>query len=137
MNVLIHITDPNTNDHFTDKFFQEVTFPLNKVLFIFSYNDQSKVDKILLDRIEQINVDSYTTFEKIQIFRNFILKEVCEEINIDISFIDIDNDTIEYLIETFTYESGVRNLKRKIEKILLKLNIDKIYSQGIFKNNDT
>jgi endopeptidase La len=135
MNVLIHITDPNTNDNFNDKFFQEVTFPLNKVLFIFSYNDQSKVDKILLDRIEQINVDSYTSFEKIQIFKNFILKEVCDEINIDKSIIEINDDIIEYLIETFTYESGVRNLKRKIEKILLKLNLDKIYSQGIFKNN--
>jgi endopeptidase La len=135
MNILIHITDPNTNDNFNDKFFQEVTFPLSKVLFIFSYNDQSKVDKILLDRIEQINVDSYTTFEKIQIFKNFILKEVCEEINIDMSTIDIDNSIIEYLIENFTYESGVRNLKRKIEKILLKLNLDKIYGDGIFKNN--
>jgi len=136
MNILIHITDPNTNDNFNDKFFQEVTFPLSKVLFIFSYNDQSKVDKILLDRIEQINVDSYTTFEKIQIFKNFILKEVCEEINIDMSTIDIDNLIIEYLIENFTYESGVRNLKRKIEKILLKLNLDRIYSNGLFQNNN-
>jgi endopeptidase La len=137
MNILIHITDPNTNDNFNDKFFQEITFPLSKVLFIFSYNDQSKVDKILLDRLDQINVDPYTTYEKLQIFKNYILKEICDEINLDLNHIYIDDKTIEYLIENFTHESGVRNLKRKLEKILLKLNLDKIYSRGIFdvKNN--
>ena len=137
MNILIHITDPNTNDNFNDKFFQEITFPLSKVLFIFSYNDQSKVDKILLDRLEQINVDPYTTYEKLQIFKNYVLKEICNEINLDLNEIYIDDKTIEYLIENFTHESGVRNLKRKLEKILLKLNLDKIYSRGIFdvKNN--
>lgn len=135
MNILIHITDPNTNDNFNDKFFQEVTFPLSKVLFIFSYNDQSKVDKILLDRIEQINVDPYTTFEKIEIFKNYILKEICDEINMNINQILFEDNVIEYLIENFTHESGVRNLKRKVEKILLKLNLDKIYSRGLFDKN--
>jgi endopeptidase La len=134
MNILIHITDPNTNDNFNDKFFQEVTFPLNKVLFIFSYNDQSKIDKILLDRIEQINVDPYTTFEKIQIFKNHVLKEICDEINMDIDNINIDDETIEYLIENFTNESGVRNLKRKIEKIMLKINLDKIYNRNKYSD---
>jgi endopeptidase La len=132
MNVLIHITDPNTNDNFNDKFFQEITFPLNKVLFIFSYNDQSKVDKILLDRLEQINVDAYNLVDKVNIFKNYLLKEICTEINIPSESIYFEDEVIEYIIENFTNEAGVRNFKRKIEKILLKLNLDRIYSRKLF-----
>ncbi len=135
MNILIHITDPNTNDNFNDKFFQEVTFPLSKVLFIFSYNDQSKIDKILLDRIEQINVDAYSTSEKIDIFKNYLLKEITDEINIPHETINIDDKAIEHLIETYTYEAGVRGLKRKLEKILLKVNLSKIYVNNDIKYN--
>jgi endopeptidase La len=135
MNVLIHITDPNSNDNFNDKFFQEVTFPLNKVLFIFSYNDQTKVDKILLDRLEQIKVDTYNSIDKLNIFKNYLLKEICEEINIPLELLYFEDNVIEYIIENFTNEAGVRNFKRKIEKILLKLNLDRIYSRNHFKND--
>ena len=126
MNVLIHLTDPNTNDKFNDKFFQEVTFPLNKVLFVFSYNDTSRVDKILLDRLEQISVDAYNTADKIQIFRNHLLKEVCDDINIDSKLFDFSEEVLTYLIETHTHEAGVRGLKRKIEKIMYKINLEKL-----------
>jgi endopeptidase La len=133
MNVLIHITDPNTNDNFNDKFFQEVTFPLSKVLFIFSYNEQSKIDKILLDRIEQINVEAYTTIEKIRIFKSHLLQEITADINIPYDLCKFTDDIIEYIIETYTSESGVRGLKRKLEKIILKLNLDRIYKRGVFE----
>ena len=134
MNVLIHITDPNSNDNFNDKFFQEITFPLNKVLFIFSYNDYTKVDKILLDRLEQINVDAYNLIDKVNIFKNYLLKEICTEINIPLESIYFEESNIEYIIENFTNEAGVRNFKRKIEKILLKLNLDRIYSRNLFEH---
>jgi endopeptidase La len=137
MNVLIHITDPNSNENFNDKFFQEVTFPLNKVLFIFSYNDQSKIDKILLDRIEQIDVEQYSTNEKIVIFRKHLLKELLNEINFTEDSIKISDDTIEYLIDNYTNECGVRSLRRKLEKILLSLNLNKLYQSGVFENNKT
>jgi len=126
MNVLIHLTDPNTNDKFNDKFFQEVTFPLNKVLFVFSYNDASKVDKILLDRLEQISVEAYNTIDKIEIFRNHLLKEVCDDINLDSNMFEFSKEVLTYLIETHTHEAGVRGLKRKIEKIMYKINLEKL-----------
>ncbi len=126
MNVLIHLTDPNTNDKFNDKFFQEVTFPLDKVLFVFSYNDASKVDKILLDRLEQISVEAYNTLDKIEIFNNHLLKEVCDDISLDPSVFNFSKDVLTYLIETHTHEAGVRGLKRKIEKIMYKINLEKL-----------
>lgn len=139
-NVLIHATDTNTNAHFNDKFFQEVTFPLDKVLFVFSYNDSKLVDKILLDRMEKIEVHPYSVKDKVKIVKNFLLKEISESFGFENNTIDFEDDKdIEYLIETFTFEAGVRELKRKIESIISKLNLDRIYDNesyhNIIKNN--
>ena len=136
MNVLIHLTDPNSNDKFNDKFFQEVTFPLNKVLFVFSYNDPDKVDKILLDRLEQISVDAYTTQDKIEIFNKHLLQEICKDINFNHNILNFNTDTITHIIENYTHEAGVRNLKRKVEKLLNKINLDKLYGDGLFLNKN-
>jgi endopeptidase La len=133
-NVLIHVTDPNTNDKYVDSFFSEINFDLSKILFIFSYNDKSKIDKVLLDRMEKIEIKSYTTKDKIKITKNFLLKEICDELNFSYDLINISEKNIEYIIENYTMESGVRELKRKLEKIYSKLNLEKIYKKGFFSD---
>lgn len=135
MSILIHLTDPMTNGSFQDRFFQEITFPLNKVIFIFSFNDISKIDKILLDRIEIINVESYSIKEKMSISNDHLLKQLCSEIGFEYGSVKFEPEVLTFLIEQYTFEPGVRSLKRTIENILLKLNIDKIYQRGIFDNN--
>ncbi len=134
-NILIHLTDPMTNSEFQDRFFQGVNFPLNKVLFIFSYNDPSSIDKILLDRIEQINIGAFKLADKKQIVHKFVIEEMCNMICLDSKLVTINDDVIEFIIETYTNEAGIRQLKRKFEKIFLKLNIDKIYQTNIFSEN--
>ena len=178
MSILIHMTDPNMNSEFQDRFFQGINFPLNKVLMCFSYNDAKLVDKILLDRLKKINIDAYTTDEKITIVKDFLIKEICEMIGYEYGSVIIENKNneecfdengnkkllskdclkkdgdnhkcseciteedmnkykdIEFIIENYTIEAGVRELKRCIEKIFMKLNIDKIYKKGLFKNVD-
>ncbi len=135
-NVLIHTTDPNTNKHFNDKFFQEVTFPLDKVLFVFSYNDTSKVDKILLDRMDKIEVKPYSIADKLKIVKNFMLKEISEGIGLEYNSVQFKDEDIEYIIENFTFEAGVRELKRKFESMFLKLNLDRIYKRDVFADKD-
>lgn len=135
-NVLIHATDTNTNDAFNDKFFQEITFPINNVLFVFSYNDPSKIDKILLDRMEKIEVGAYSVVDKLNITNNFLLKEISKDINLEYESIKINDKDIEYIIDSFTFEAGVRELKRKLETLFLKLNLDRIYKRNIFENRD-
>jgi len=135
-NILIHVTDPNTNHEFNDKYFQEVQFPLSNVVFIFSFNDRSKVDKILLDRMEVINVESYSVHDKLKIAKQFLIKIVLKEFNIENESIILSDESLIYLIEEYTYEAGVRNLKRKIESIYSKINIDRIYKNGLFKSID-
>jgi endopeptidase La len=132
--ILIHLTDPNMNKTFQDRFFQGIDFPLDKVIMIFSYNDSSLVDPILLDRIKEIKVAPYTSNEKLQIIKNFTLPELQKNIGIEQN-IRISDNLIEYIIDNYTQEAGVRNLKRKFEEILLNLNMDKIYKKGIFKKN--
>lgn len=134
-NVLIHVTDPNTNSQFSDSFFNEVTFRLDQVLFVFSYNDPEKVDKILLDRMEKIEVKPYTMADKLEISKKFLLNEISESIGVKSNYINFQDSDIEYIIEHYTFEAGVRELKRKLEAIYLKLNLDRIYRRGVFEIN--
>ena len=128
--ILIHLTDPNMNKTFQDRFFQGIDFPLDKVIMIFSYNDASLVDPILLDRLKQINVKAYAVSEKIKIVKEFIIPEVATAIGLnDEKFININDDIIEWIIENYTNEAGVRSIKRKIEQIFLTLNLEKIYQK--------
>lgn len=135
MSILIHLTDPMTNGSFQDRFFQEITFPLNKVIFMFSFNDISKIDKILLDRMEIINVESYSIKEKVTISNDYLLKQLCKDIGFEYGSIKFEPEILTFLIEEYTFEPGVRSLRRSIENLLLKLNIDKIYQRGVFAND--
>lgn len=136
-NTLIHATDPNTNGAFNDKYFQEVQFPLSNVLFIFSFNKREKVDKILLDRMEILNANAYSINDKINIVKEFLLKEILESFNLEQGSVTICDDTIMEIIEEYTFEAGVRNLKRKLDTICSKMNVDRIYQRGPFKNRKT
>ena len=128
--ILIHITDPNMNTSFQDRFFQGIEFPLDKVIMIFSYNDSSLVDPILLDRLKEIHVKPYTINEKLKIVKEFIIPEMIESIGLQSEkWTDLSSEIIEYIIENYTNEAGVRDIKRYIEKIFLTLNLDKIYNK--------
>ena len=121
--ILIHLTDPNMNKSFQDRFFQGVDFPLNKVIMIFSYNDSDKIDPILLDRLTQITIKPYSVNDKINIVKQFIIPELEKSVGISIDFND---DIIKYIIDNYTNEAGMRNIKRKIEKIFLSLNLNNL-----------
>lgn len=134
-NTLIHITDPNMNQHFQDRFYSSsIEFDLSGVLIVFSYNDSSKLDPILLDRIKEIHIPAYSIQEKISIVQNYVLKELCENIAFDRNKIHFSDETVRYIIEKYTLEAGVRELRRKLEQILLKLNIDRFYMRGPFRS---
>ena len=134
--ILIHLTDPNMNKSFQDRFFQGIDFPLNKVIMIFSYNDSNLVDPILLDRIKEIKVSPYTINDKLNICQDYVLPEIMDNIKLNKN-IKFSNDILKFIIEKYTNEAGVRNIKRYLEDIILKLNLDKIFSRKLFKNSKT
>jgi endopeptidase La len=127
--ILIHLTDPNTNKSFQDRFLQGIDFPLDKVIFVASYNDSSKVDPILLDRMIELEVKPYNIEDKINILNNYIIPELKENIGIaEDKEILINNDDIKKFIYEYTAEAGVRDLKHKIEQVLLNINKRELFS---------
>lgn len=130
--ILIHLTDPNMNKTFQDRFFQGVDFPLDKVIMIFSYNDSNLVDPILLDRLKQIDVSAYTLSDKLKIVKEFIIPEIAQSVGLsDEPWINISDELIEWIIENYTNEAGVRSIKRKIEQIFLTINLERLRDPSI------
>jgi len=132
--ILIHLTDPNMNKSFQDRFFQGVDFPLDKVIMIFSYNDSSLVDPILLDRIKEINVEPYTIMDKLNICQNYVIPELLKNIGIE-KEIKIPKPILEYIINNYTNEAGIRGIKSKLEDILMSINLDNLYENKLSKKN--
>jgi ATP-dependent Lon protease len=129
-NLLCHITDPSQNSQFEDKYFAGIPIDLSNVIFIFSFNDESKINPILKDRIHIIRTEGLTKKQKIHIVRHYILPEIKQELpNIDIK---MEDDVISYIIENHTgREKGVRNLKRAVYTICRKLNLHSLLSGEI------
>jgi ATP-dependent Lon protease len=124
MNVLCHLTDTTQNHSFTDKFFSGIDFNLSRATFIFSYNDESKINPILLDRMYKIRTDGFKLDSKLEIAKKFLLPKILNEFNFNNQEIQITDDVIKELINNNTEkESGVRNLKRCLEQIVSSCNI--------------
>jgi ATP-dependent Lon protease len=122
--ILTHLTDTTQNSNFHDKYFAEIDFDLSKCLFIFSYNDESKVNPILKDRMYRIQTKGYSQKQKTNITNNYLLPKIREQIKFTIEDIVIDDTVIQYIIEYYcNKEDGVRNLKRCLEIIYTKLNL--------------
>jgi ATP-dependent Lon protease len=122
--ILTHLTDTSQNSQFHDRYFAEIDFDLSKCLFIFSYNDESKVNPILLDRMYRINTTGYNKKDKTQIAQKYLIPKICAEVGFREGDIVIPDSVIEHIVENYTEkEEGVRNLKRCLEIIHRKLNL--------------
>jgi len=122
-NMLIHLTDPVQNNDFQDKYFEGIPIDLSKVIFIFSFNDINMVSPILKDRLHIINVPTPTKKEKITIGTKYLTKELFPNIGMKEGEIVFTEDVMSYIINQHCeHDKGVRNLKRCIETILLKIN---------------
>jgi ATP-dependent Lon protease len=129
--ILTHLTDTSQNSKFHDKYFSEVDFDLSKCLFIFSYNDERRVNPILKDRMYSISTTGYKKSEKIHIANGYLLPKIREQCNFKQGEIIIPDETIEYIADSYTYnEEGVRNLKRCLEIIHTKLNLFRLMKEG-------
>ena len=129
--ILTHLTDTSQNSQFHDKYFTEVDFDLSKCLFIFSYNDESKVNPILKDRMYRIQTKGYNQKQKTVISNNYLLPRIRDQVKFNEKEIIIPEETIHHLIDTYcNKEDGVRNLKRCLEIIHTKLNLYRLMRPG-------
>uniref|UniRef100_A0A6C0HPD3 ATPase AAA-type core domain-containing protein n=1 Tax=viral metagenome TaxID=1070528 RepID=A0A6C0HPD3_9ZZZZ len=129
--ILTHLTDTSQNSQFHDKYFAEIDFDLSKCLFIFSYNDESKVNPILRDRMYRIMTKGYDKKQKTVISNDYLLPKIREQVKFSCEDIIIPEESLHYIIETHCdKEDGVRNLKRCLEIIYTKLNLYRLMRPG-------
>ena len=122
--ILTHLTDTSQNSQFHDKYFSDIDFDLSKCLFIFSYNDETKINPILKDRMYRIQTKGYSQKQKTVISNNYLLPKIREQVKFKVEDIIIPDATLNYIVENHcNKEDGVRNLKRCLEIIHTKLNL--------------
>lgn len=113
---LLEVLDPEQNSTFYDNFL-ETDYDLSKVMFIATCNNLNTIQPALRDRMEIIEVNGYTVEEKMEIAKRHLIPKQVEESGLKKSQLKITDKVLEYLIDTYTAESGVRNLEKKISKI--------------------
>jgi ATP-dependent Lon protease len=129
--ILTHLTDTSQNNQYHDKYFAEVDFDLSKCLFIFSYNDESKINPILRDRMYRIHTKGYDKKQKTIISNNHLLPKIREQVKFRDDEIIIPDETLHYIMENHcSKEDGVRNMKRCLEIIYTKLNLYRLMKPG-------
>ena len=133
---LLEVLDPEQNNKFSDHYIEE-DFDLSKVMFIATANYVEQIPYELRDRLEIINISSYTEFEKLDIAKNHLIPKELEEHGLTSLQVQIEDEAILTLIRNYTKEAGVRELERIIatlfRKIVKKLLLEK---DSIFYNID-
>lgn len=117
--VLLEILDPEQNAKFRD-YYLNFNIDLSKIIFIATANDISAIPSPLRDRMEFIELSSYTPNEKFAIAQNYLIPDERAKHGLKASELSISKDTCELIISEYTRESGVRNLRRKIAEICRK-----------------
>jgi ATP-dependent Lon protease len=113
---LLEVLDPEQNSNFYDNFL-ELDYDLSNVMFIATCNNLSTIQPALRDRMEIIEVNGYTVEEKLEIAKRHLIPKQVEESGLKKSQLKISDKVLEFVIDTYTAESGVRNLEKKISKI--------------------
>ena len=127
-NMLIHLTDPVQNGDFEDKYLSGVPIDLSKVMFVFSGNDISKIDRVLLDRMLVVELEGYSSKEKLAIAEQYLVPAALKEVNL-VEKVGISSEVLQHVIEEYAKEEkGVRQLKRCVEGIIQKINMLRIFN---------
>ena len=129
--LLTHITDSTQNEHFQDKYFGGVDLDLSKCLFIFTFNDESKINPILRDRMIMIHVPGYSKAEKLTIAKTHLLPNQLQEFGFSDTDIIFPDEVMRHIINaeaSIDHEkTGVRKLKRKLERIMGHINLERLF----------
>ena len=134
---MLEVLDPEQNTHFSDNYLEE-EYDLSQVMFITTANDLSGIPGPLRDRMEIIELSSYTEIEKFNIAKSYLLDRQLEAHGLKAEMLTIEDDTIYKIIQGYTREAGVRELNRMIgticRKTVMEILVDK--KEHVTVNND-
>ncbi|MCB1178503.1 MAG: endopeptidase La, partial [Leptospiraceae bacterium] len=117
---LLEVLDPEQNINFRDHYL-DLPFDLSKVLFIATANTLDTIPRVLLDRMDVIRLSGYITEEKVEIFKKYLWTKLLSKNGLGKSGIELQKDTIEFLINSYSRESGLRGLERTTDKLVRKI----------------
>lgn len=127
-NTLLDILDESQNKIFIDNYIEE-PFDLSKVMFILTANNLNDIPAALRDRLEIIEINSYTEYEKIDIAKKYLIPEII--LKYGINSVKFSDDTLLYIIDNYTKESGVRELFRILKRLIRNYCLENIKSKSI------
>lgn len=117
MGVLLELLDPEQNSHFVDHFI-DFPFDLSRALFIATSNNTQNISSAVLDRLEIVQMPSYSDVEKIVIAKQFILPRLLAGIGLDTKIVKIEDLVWQHLARESGYDPGIRSIERKVESIV-------------------
>jgi ATP-dependent Lon protease len=126
---LSYLTDNTQNKEFTDHYFYGMKFDLSRVFFVFTFNDITKIDKILLDRLNVVYVSTPNQDEIVSILQKHCLPEIILNTGLQKPLL-LDNSQLKLIYSTFKHtidtnvSSGIREYYRILEKVILEINKD-------------
>lgn len=128
---LLEVLDPEQNKEFTDHYL-EVPFDLSKVMFVTTANSLSTIPRPLLDRMEIIQVSGYTEHEKLEIAKRYLVEKQMKAHGLKVENFELPEESVRRIINAYTRESGVRELERKIAKLMRKLATEIVENKESF-----
>lgn len=126
---LLEVLDPEQNCRFHDNYV-DVDFDLSQTLFIATANTLSSIPAPLVDRMEIIDISGYLPEEKTEIARRHLLPRLIAEAGVDVGDVNLTDDALAALIDTYTGESGVRQLEKRLAAIVRKIVLRKVSGQS-------
>ena len=124
--ILTHLTDSTQNSEFYDKYFEGIELDLSKAIMVFTFNDRSKIDPVLLDRITIIETQPLSLEDKKIISKAHLIPQISNLIDLEPSEVDVSPTQIERLINDYTREAGARQLKKLLENLIQELNLRRL-----------
>lgn len=117
---LLEVLDPEQNEYFIDHYIEEEV-DLSQVMFIATANYIEDIPEALKDRLEIVNLSSYTEYEKQSIAKKYLIPKICKEHGLKEQYINFDDEVILTIIREYTKEAGVRELERQLSKVIRKI----------------
>lgn len=119
--VLIHLIDPTSNTAIRDRYFHGVDLDFSKCFFVFSYNDASRVNPVLLDRIKRIHIPTPTLEQRCHIIRHHMIPRVAKRLNMDVR---VDDECIEYIVQRGDCRGeGMRGCERDLDTVMAQAQL--------------
>lgn len=122
---LLHVTDYATNDDFRDTFLSEIPHDLSRLWMVIAMNDDKKVDPILLDRLDVIEVPKYSRNDRIEILNRFILRKALKNVGLEENCVVLSEDAVNCILNMCNEEGGMRQMEKLVRTIVRKINLER------------